>query len=559
VTEASPRPSNRAPILAVAILGGVALAIVGRDLGLPGLYYDEVIQAEPAVQFLAPDGVPSSIPGAKTIRLFGGWFPVAIQPYMGALKSQALIPVFAAFGPSAASLRGTTLALAAIGLLFAFLWVRRTFGLPVAAVATGLLVTDPSFLYISRHDWGSFALAFLCRCGALYFLTRAWTGRSAPAFFAGGLLLGLGVYNKIDFGVFVAGAGLALLCVAPRVVVDVAGMRVKSALAAVAGFVVGAGPVIAGAAGVLSTTGKVFRRQAEVDGDWVEKFQSFGATLDGSYFQKLMLAGGSFERMFDVRGATEGVFGIAFALAFAGLGILLWRDRTRGGADRAEAFAWCATLAIAVGLVWMPRSVRIHHALNLYPFPHLVVAIALVRLGAVFPSEGRRVPLLRGLAAAVAAGLIAFNLVLDLRTATTIRESGGKGRWSDAIGSFAEELAAQPGDIAVGMDWGFAFPLRFAARELPIAEPVWALRGVGRSQPEWHFDGTPRHVYLVFDDDLAVFEFGPRFLARARALSSAEVTVRRHLDREGDLAFLSVRFSRPHRLVYRDDFEVEFR
>jgi hypothetical protein len=272
----------------------------------------------------------------------------------------------------------------------------------------------------------------------------------------------------------------------------------------------------------------------------------------------LILAGGNFETMFDVPGATGGWFGIAGVVAVVGLGACLWRDRRRGELDRAQAFAWWATCLIALGLFLTPRAVRIHHALNLDPFLHVVVAIALVRLGS--GAAGLRVsPVRRALAAVALAGLLAANVALDLRTATTIRDSGGKGRWSDAIGAFGEELSNHPGDVAVGMDWGFAGPLRFVARELPVAEPVWALRDVGRSQPEWRFDGTPRHVYLVFDDDLAVFEFGPKFLARVRALDPSEVTIRRHLDREGDLAFLSVRFERSHQWVYRGDFEVELR
>jgi hypothetical protein len=480
---------------------------------------------------------------------------------MGALKSHVLIPVFAAFGPSVFSLRITTLTLAAIGLFFAFLWSRQILGLPVAVVATALLVCDPSFLYISRHDWGSFALGFLCRCGGLYFVTRGWTDRSAMRLFAGGLFFGLGVYNKIDSSVVIAGAGMALLCAAPKIFTDVVRMRAMRPVPAVVGFLLGAAPVIVGATGVLSTARKVVQRQAEVDGDWVEKYRSFAATLDGSYFQKLILAGGSFERMFDVSGATMGLSGIAFIVAIVSLGVCLWRDRRRGGLDRAQAFVWWAGWAVAVALFLTPRTVRIHHALNLYPLPQLVVAIALVRLYAGSAASEATFRLRRGLAVASFSAVIAVNLVMDLRTARTaktIHESGGKGRWADAIGTFAAELATRPGSVAVGMDWGFAGPLRFSARGLPVAEPIWALRRVGRSQPEWRFEGTPQHVYLVFDDDLAVFEFGPKFLERSKALDSPDVNIRRHLDREGDLAFLSVRFTRPHRLAYRGDFEVEF-
>ena len=70
---------------------------------------------------------------------------------------------------------------------------------------------DPSFLFVSRHDWGSVALALVFRGGGLYLATTGWARASLVRLAAGGLLLGLGIYNKIDFAPFVAGAGLPQL------------------------------------------------------------------------------------------------------------------------------------------------------------------------------------------------------------------------------------------------------------------------------------------------------------------------------------------------------------
>jgi hypothetical protein len=86
---------------------------------------------------------------------------------------------------------------------------------------------------------------------------------------------------------------------------------------------------------------------------------------------------------------------------------------------------------------------------------------------------------------------------------------------------------------------------------------VWTLRGPRRPGHPWLLRGGPDHVYLLFEDDLAVFDYGSQFLAAAHELDPQLVAVRRHLDREGDVAFLSVRISAPHRLLYDGDFEVE--
>src|SRR5262245_37884318 len=101
---------GRSGALALAAAAAPAAWLALRDLEVPGLYYDEVIQALPAAEFLREGGRPLQIPGARSTWLAGGWFPLMTQPYMGALKSQLLIPVFAAFGASTTSLRTTTFA-----------------------------------------------------------------------------------------------------------------------------------------------------------------------------------------------------------------------------------------------------------------------------------------------------------------------------------------------------------------------------------------------------------------------------------------------------------------
>jgi hypothetical protein len=540
-------------VVAFALLCVLAIGLAGRHLDAPGTYYDEVIQAEPSVQFLAEDGRPSGIPGARTIRLFGGWFPVTVQPYMGALKSQLLIPVFAVFGATVPTLRVATLSIALIGLLFAMLWAREALGLRVALVAGLLLATDPSFLFIARHDWGSFALGLLGRCGGLYFLGVGWRRGSLAAAFAGGALLGLGVYNKIDFAVFVAAATFALLIVRPAIVRESLARWRTLCGPALLGFALGAAPMIAGAAAALSATRNVVRRQSLDSGDWAEKLHTFSATLDGSYFNELMLAGGSFERMAQVPDAASSPFLLAFALSLAYLAISTWRDRGTGRGGAAQAFVCVATVAIAAGLFATPRSVRIHHALNLYPFPHFVVAIALVRV-----YEGRGAVALRRVAALAAlAGIVGGGCYVAVRTLDQIVETGGKGRWSDSLDDFARELSSESGVIVVSLDWGFDGPLRFAARELELVEPIWSMRRAHRPGRAWSFDGTPGHVYLLFDEDYAVFGFGPKLLAAARALPPGSVRVRRHVDRTGDPTFVSLRFARPHRLTYDGDFRVE--
>ncbi len=526
-------------------LAALALALCARDLSAPGLYYDEVIQAVPASEFLAADGQPLQIPGADSTRLLGRWLPVFTQPYMGALKSQLLIPSFALFGASTASLRLTTLAWSLLSIGCAMLLAHQLLGLGAALLAGALLAVDPSLLFVGRHDWGSFALAHLLRCAGLYLFVTGWSRGSRARTFAAGLCLGLGIYNKIDFAVPLAAAALALVLVAPREVVRALRTRTRELLPAAAGFALGAAPMLRELAAALRATRGVLAAPAGAD-VWREKLGALVSMLDGSYFDRLMRAGGSFERMFDVSGAASGPFLVVYLLAIAFL--VGWLARRARSARWEPALACVLATAVlsSLAILATPRAVRIHHVLGAYPFPQLVVAAALVKLAGEKGSRARRAA-----AACVAALVLAGNALASLHTFDTIERTHGKGRWSDAISDLARELAAQPGAVAVSLDWGFQARLRFLDRGLALREPIWLLASQGAAQSPWRFEGDERVRYLLWERDFAVFPVGPAFLDAVSALDPQRVAIRRWLDRDGDSAFVSVQIVGPHEIVYR--------
>jgi hypothetical protein len=536
-------------LVAFCVCASLAAGIAAIGLERPGPYYDEVVQALPALEFLSADGRPSTLPGTRTIRLLGGWFPVMTQPYMGALKSQLLIPTFAVAKATATSLRATTLAWSLLGLLLVMLWARRALGLCEAVLVGALLCVDPSFLFVSRHDWGSFALGFLFRGGALVLLYAGWRARSPLRLAAGGLCLGLGLYNKIDFALFPLAAGAALLTTTRGTLREALLRRRRDVLAACGGALLGAAPLLVFLGGALDATRLSGRTLFAASPDWAEKLQTFTSMLDGSHLHRLMLAGGSFERLGAMDGAASGPFLALFALASVALAAVLARDARRGQANRVHAFVLLTTLLLSLGIFLTPRAVRIHHFLNLLPFPHLVVAI--VAAGAWRRSRGA---LPRTALALLLVGCVAGSLWVDARTLTTIRETGGRGRWSDAIGALGRDLGERPGAVAVSLDWGFDGPLRFAAPGLPTDEPIWRLRAASRAAPRSvSLDGSPAHVYFVFEKEYAVFPFGEELLAALEAKPAGFASVQRHGDRMGGPAYRTIRIPFPHRLVYRGD------
>ena len=538
-------------LAASTVLCAAVLGFAARHLETPGLYYDEVIQATPASEFLREGGRPLEIPGARNTRLFGGWFPLMTQPYMSGLKSQLLIPVFAVFGSDGPTLRRTTLVWGCLGLVLCMLWIRAVWGVGVAVLAGALLACDPSFLFVTRHDWGSVSLALVCRGGGLWLLATGWQRDSAARLALGGLLLGLGVTNKLDASVFVAGAALALAATWTSPGLRRLTGRPRATASAAAGLLAGAAPMLVTLPGVLGAT-RAMLRSAEVrGGDWAEKLGAWSYFLDGSYFERLVLAGGSFERMGGVADATSSAFPWLLGASAVVVGAGVLRDRRRGEADPRDVFVLAAAAATALLLLAVPRAARIHHVMNVLPLPQLLVALAAAHLWRSRRAAARAAAVL-GTAAALAGSAYAAGRTMD-----TLRATGGIGRWSGALARFAETL---PHDaVVVSLDWGFHAPLVLMRPALELEEPVWWLFRSAPPGPGAKLVGTARHVYLVQEPETEVFPMGGALLRAVAPLPRGTVQVESILDAGGRPAFRALRFARPHELVYRGDFDVRIR
>jgi hypothetical protein len=542
----------RALLLGMLACAALAVALGAHDLDVPGLYYDEVIQVEPALWFLRADPTPPEVPGARSLPLFGRRYPLMTQPYMGALKSQLLIPFFAVAEPDVSTLRLATFAVAVAGLVCAMAAAARAFDPATALILGLLLATDPAFLFIGRHDWGSFSLGLLLRSATALLLLSAWRSGSTARFFAGGLCAGLAVYNKIDAGMAVAAAAAAWLVATPQAWRALREHRTGVAYG-IAGVALGAVALVVRSGPALALTASALGRSLgnAASGEWAEKWSALLATLDGSYFARLMQVGGSFERMAAVADAPSTLFPLLFAASWLGLALWLLQERRHERRHPAHAFVLLAALLTIAGMLLTPRAVRIHHHLNAWPLPQLVVAVALREL---WRRAQPPAVVARGCVVAALALVLAGALHATRATFAEVRATGGKGLWSGALTPLAPSLE---GARVVCLDWGFAGQLRFTDPRLDVEEPIWTLR---RPRQPVAMEGNARQVYLLHEPPYAVFPFGERFLAALTALPPGSASIERHAGRSGDTDFLAVRFARPHRLVYRDRrFEVELR
>ena len=368
------------------------------------------------------------------------------------------------------------------------------------------------------------------------------------------MLLGLGLYNKIDFGIFLAAAGVGL-GLAASAATRRALISPRRGLPIVLGFALGATPMAIALNGAVRASRAVMQRRGGAATDWSEKLHTLETTLDGSYFHRLILSGGSFEEMFEVEAAASGPFLWIFLASVVFLAVRCGTQWRRGPVEndsRAVLFVLVTTLLSLAGMLLMPGAERIHHVLNAYPFPHFTVAIAVIelwRLGGPGGLGGERArlaggsrtgALLRGAAVVVAAIALTGGLAVSLRTLDTIRETGGRGRWSDALTRFAGDLESRPRAVVVSLDWGLDGPIRFTAPDRRFIEPIWKLQKAHRRAEDWRHDGTAQHEYLLYEKPFALFDFGASFLDAIRSLPPGSATVERHHHPRGDTGFISV-------------------
>ena len=519
------------------VLAGLLIALGWQNLSAPGLFYDEAIYGGLAKDFLTGHAGPH-MPGVSTTEIFGGPFPIFVQPYLGALKCWLLIPIFKIFGSTLAVLRGANLFFSATALLIFMMWTWRLLGLAEALLAGLLLAVDPAFFFLGVLDWGSLLPSLLCRFGGFFLVLLAWRRQQARWALAAGVVLGLGFFNKIDFGVLLAGTALAAAGVYGKSFFAQSRRRPKIILSAMLGFLVGAGPILAIFRAILNA---VFCPNAPHNpGELAEKLHTWRAMFDGSYFYRLMDAGGLFDTMYQTPSPVWTPFGIVVLLAIFFLIADVILSAKENPARPTKMFLLLSASFVTLGVLMLPGAVRIHHTTLVYPFPHLLIAAAAV---SVWNSPRKNWPLqcvARGLLAACLLFLTLGEFHVIARTQHLIRETGGRGWWSNALVKFSEATKNHPGLIVSSLDWGFNEQLEFLADGSPLEEPFW--QAAFGQPPELPRDTN--HIYLAHPPEFSLSPLGAQFMESvSRANKNAVVQPWR--DGQGRIVFYSITFTAP--------------
>lgn len=531
--EAFSRRHELILLLAVwAVLAAGIVLLARQNLSVPGLYYDEAVFAGLAKDFITGHVLGQHMPDHQVITLAGRPFPLFIQTYLGALKSWMLIPAFRIFGSTVAVLRSANLFWELIALLFLMLATWRWLGLATALIAGALLAFDPTFFFLSVLDWGVAVPSFVCRCACFYFAIRWNQKRKLRDAFFVGLFAGLGFFNKADFAVFLIAVSLAAVFCYWRQLV--AAIRQHSSVVALAGlgFALGAGPMLIRIPRMFTLT--VSGPHPNAPGETTTKLKTMLSMYDGSHFYRLMNVGGVFERMYEGSSGPKAAIGIAVILACVAFCVLVYRRKIARA--RAVTFLIVTTLLVTLGVFLLPDAVRIHHAVLVYPLPHLIIAAVIVVLWQI-KTQSRNVRyVIRAVIGLAVIELLWSELHGVVYTHRSIRQTGGRGRWSESFDKFRGENRNRSDLTIVSLDWGFNEQLMFLTDGPQLSEPFWEFNQTLPPLP-----ANLNYIYLAHPAEYSVLKYDVAYLNQLqKSGGNAEITP--YFDRQNEVAFYTIRF-----------------
>lgn len=525
-------------ILLVYLL--LALAYLDR----PGLQYDEALQAPAALRLLHPE-LPKEISGASTVGVAGRDWPVMTNAYIGAPKSYLLAGSFLLVGPGVLGLRLVGIGFGAAAILLTYLFARRSLGTFAALVAAGALATDPTFVLMTRADWGPVALATFFRCAALYAWLRWLRRREPAALIAGGLALGLGLYDKANFAWFVTALAIVgpVAMLAARVRPTARELRLACGAFFAGSFPFWIWNVARGWPTLrVAVEGNLPRLPSAPP--WSALLDALPSRLD---LLGMLLAG---------RGLDEYMFGAS---------VEPWLDRPDFGSWADPSTLLVPILVLSAGLVGLcaalpgcrpvrwgrllfpaamtglvlvqmlgtPLALWLHHLVFIYPQPQLFVGAALGEAVATARAGPR--PIVAATAGLLGLALVGSNLLMMQRYHRLMADSGGLGNWSPAIYTLAEVLRSEYADRTVQvLDWGTSHQVLVLTGGQVTARELWL--GLGASDGVATARGAlndPRNVFVLREAGTENFP-GPGDTFRQAVRESGHAPCEQRLISEGD-------------------------
>ena len=435
-----------------ALVSCIFFFTAGRAL-LPhlGVQNDEAL-------FAAPLFDPRS---GYVIKIGHSHLPIMLMSYLGTLKSWIYAPIFHFFGTGISAMRDPVLLAGVASVWLFYLLLLRVAGRRAAVIGCGLLATDSLYLITVCFDWGPVALQHLLLLAGMLLLMRFHQQRSAVALAGGWFLLGLGMWDKALAIWMLSGIGVAGLVTFPRQILAAITWR-RVAISALA-FSLGALPlIIYNYKQNLAT----FRSNISYEtGDIPGKAQLLLATADSrGLFSWLANEDWQTRNPRPPKGLIQTASARISALAgrprhnltlWAFCLALLLAPLARGNPLRTILFSLIAML-----VAWLQMAVTVnaggsvHHAILIWPFPYMVIAVS-------FSAASRRLKTagIPAVAVVLTTMMVSGALVTNEYFYLAIRNGGGQN-WTDAIFRLSEYMKGISSNYVFCVDWGMLDSLR---------------------------------------------------------------------------------------------------
>jgi hypothetical protein len=134
--------------------------------------------------------------------------------------------------------------------------------------------------------------------------------------------------------------------------------------------------------------------------------------------------------------------------------------------------------------------------------------------------------------------LTATQVYALAKTEKLIADSGGRGRWSNALDAFCRENKDRSDLVIDSLDWGFNEQVAFLADRPQLVEPFWAFSRY-RQLPA--LPQRSDYVYLAHSGEYSLFGYDVSYLHGLQTISEA-VDIQPHSDRQGQVVFYTIRF-----------------
>jgi hypothetical protein len=505
------------------------LGLASYQLNLPGLNYDEALDAAPALQAV----LGKRIDGAYTVDVAGRQWPLMIEQWFGATTTYLLVAAFGLFGIGATTIRATGVFVGVITLLLIWGFLREYLDERAAGLSVLLLAASPSYVFWSRMiAWVHFPMLPISVV-SVWLLFRWYARRQGRYLVLACLGLGLGAQTHIIFLLIWAGLGLGWLVLSPWLGKgrgwrrwlwpwQITGARVWGL--ALLALLLGAAPLLVynlRQAGTLQHAGVRF------DSGEVGQFRSLGSLIPAAAisFQSVstLMSGGWFAAQMGALHRNLLALPV-LGLALVSIGWLAAGRALSYSLKRVALFALFA-LSIVILRTLVEGAYGIQHLLIAMPIPQALVAVAcfgvadFMRSAGAVSAGGERPPAAPvdrkvrrygpGALAVVLVGLVGAEIWTSIGYHRTLERTGGAGYFSDAIYALAQDLE-QPGTPqSVAMDWGFRRNLQVLTQGR-VDPPEWFTYNTPPG-PEFEgylsglIDRHPEALYLFHSPNYAAF------------------------------------------------------